>query len=169
MSCLVASFTTHRSRHIGHDTSVTTHRSRHNCHDTIVTTQASRNKRIFAPFPRTTHVCNAQRCSAVFAVLRHEPIFTHRVRTKQTARKHTGDSEYAPRKKIPLKNVRRTAPVAGGVKKPHRWRPGTIALREIRRFQKSTELLIRKVRCGLIFDDYSHSHALPASISTPRA
>ncbi|CAN6332591.1 unnamed protein product [Urochloa humidicola] len=28
------------------------------------------------------------------------------------------------------------------VKKPHRWRPGTVALREIRKFQKSTELLI---------------------------
>jgi histone H3 len=32
----------------------------------------------------------------------------------------------------------------GGVKKPHRYRPGTVALREIRRFQKITELLIRK-------------------------
>ncbi|KRZ11234.1 Histone H2B 3 [Trichinella zimbabwensis] len=34
---------------------------------------------------------------------------------------------------------------AGGVKKPHRYRPGTVALREIRRYQKSTELLIRKL------------------------
>ncbi|KAJ6225559.1 hypothetical protein RDWZM_004104 [Blomia tropicalis] len=33
----------------------------------------------------------------------------------------------------------------GGVKKPHRYRPGTVALREIRRYQKSTELLIRKL------------------------
>ena len=33
----------------------------------------------------------------------------------------------------------------GGVKKPHRYRPGIVALREIRRFQKSTELLIRKL------------------------
>jgi histone H3 len=32
----------------------------------------------------------------------------------------------------------------GGVKKPHRYRPGTVALREIRRFQKTTDLLIRK-------------------------
>jgi histone H3 len=31
------------------------------------------------------------------------------------------------------------------VKKPHRWRPGTVALREIRKYQKSTELLIRKL------------------------
>ncbi|CAL8464839.1 g4374 [Coccomyxa elongata] len=30
-------------------------------------------------------------------------------------------------------------------KKPHRFRPGTVALREIRRYQRSTELLIRKL------------------------
>ena len=36
-------------------------------------------------------------------------------------------------------------PADGGVKKPHRYRPGTVALREIRRYQKSTELLIRKL------------------------
>merc|ERR1711890_171683 len=34
---------------------------------------------------------------------------------------------------------------AGGVKRAHRFRPGTVALREIRRFQKSTELLVRKL------------------------
>ena len=32
----------------------------------------------------------------------------------------------------------------GGVKKPHRYRPGTVALREIRKYQKSTDTLIRK-------------------------
>lgn len=30
-------------------------------------------------------------------------------------------------------------------KKPHRYHPGTVALREIRRYQKSTDLLIRKL------------------------
>lgn len=38
-----------------------------------------------------------------------------------------------------------TKPITGGVKKPHRYRPGTVALRQIRRYQKSTELLIRKL------------------------
>jgi histone H3 len=38
-----------------------------------------------------------------------------------------------------------SAPGTGGVKKPHRYRPGTVALREIRRYQKSTKLLIRKL------------------------
>lgn len=40
---------------------------------------------------------------------------------------------------------RRQHAATGGVKKPHRFRPGTVALREIRRYQKSTELLIRKL------------------------
>ena len=31
------------------------------------------------------------------------------------------------------------------LQKPHRYRPGTVALREIRKYQKSTELLIRKL------------------------
>lgn len=33
---------------------------------------------------------------------------------------------------------------SGKPRKPHRYRPGTVALREIRRYQKTTELLIRK-------------------------
>ncbi|KAL5054174.1 hypothetical protein RYX36_034856 [Vicia faba] len=41
--------------------------------------------------------------------------------------------------------ARKSAPATGGVKKPHRFRPGTVALREIRKYQKSTELLIRKL------------------------
>merc|ERR1711941_197817 len=64
-------------------------------------------------------------------------------RTKQTARKSTGGT--APRKEfepfLPTRNV----PVTGGIKKPHRYRPGTVALREIRKYQKSTELLIRRL------------------------
>jgi histone H3 len=66
-------------------------------------------------------------------------------RTKQTARKSIGGK--APRQQLATKAARTTkdAVVEGGVKKPHRYRPGTQALREIRRYQKSTELLIRKL------------------------
>ncbi|KIY67583.1 histone H3 [Cylindrobasidium torrendii FP15055 ss-10] len=67
-------------------------------------------------------------------------------RTKQTARKSTGGK--APRKQLAAKSAARKTAVCtatGGVKKPHRFRPGTVALREIRRYQKSTELLIRKL------------------------
>merc|ERR1712066_735865 len=64
-------------------------------------------------------------------------------RTKQTARKSTGGK--APWKQLATKAARKSAPSTGGVKKPHRYCPGTVALREIRRYQKSTELLIRKL------------------------
>ncbi|KRX86411.1 histone H3 [Trichinella pseudospiralis] len=64
-------------------------------------------------------------------------------RTKQTARKSTGGK--APRKQLVTKAARKSAPSASGVNRPHRYRPGTVALREIRRYQKSTELLIRKL------------------------
>ncbi|KAF4348015.1 hypothetical protein G4B88_026835 [Cannabis sativa] len=58
-------------------------------------------------------------------------------------RKSTGGK--APRKQLATKAARKSAPATGGVKKPHRFRPGTVALREIRKYQKSTELLIRKL------------------------
>ncbi len=64
-------------------------------------------------------------------------------RTKQTAVKSTGGK--APRKQLATQRARKAVPVAGLAKKPHRYRPGTVALREIRRYQKSTELLIRKL------------------------
>ena len=52
----------------------------------------------------------------------------------------------APRKLIKPKKLKKKSQSApGGVKKPHRYRPGTVALREIRRYQSSTELLIRKL------------------------
>ena len=40
---------------------------------------------------------------------------------------------------------RKSAPFTGGVKRPHRYRPGVVALRQIRRYQRSTELLLRKL------------------------
>ena len=64
-------------------------------------------------------------------------------RVKQTARKSTGGK--APRKQLATKAARKAAPPVGGCKKPHRYRPGTVALREIRRYQKSTDLLLRKL------------------------
>lgn len=64
-------------------------------------------------------------------------------RTKQTARKSTGGK--APRKQLATKAARKSAPVTGGFKKPHRFRPGTVALREIRKYQRSSDLLLRKL------------------------
>ena len=65
-------------------------------------------------------------------------------RMKQTARKSTGGW---PRSRIELRTVavQKRAPLTGGVKKPQRYRPGTVALREIRKYQKSVDLLIPMV------------------------
>ena len=78
-----------------------------------------------------------------FSVINSRYILINMARTKQTARKSTGGK--APRKLLATKAARRLAPQFGGVKKPHRYRPGIVALREIRKYQKSTELLIRKI------------------------
>jgi histone H3 len=51
----------------------------------------------------------------------------------------------AARKQPPTKAARKQALAGGGVKKPHRYRPGTVALRDIRKYQKTTKLLIPKL------------------------
>ncbi|KAL6594050.1 hypothetical protein ACP70R_048951 [Stipagrostis hirtigluma subsp. patula] len=81
--------------------------------------------------------------SPIRSVRRERSAASAMARTKQTARKSTGGK--APRKQLATKAARKSAPTTGGVKKPHRYRPGTVALREIRKYQKSTELLIRKL------------------------
>jgi len=63
-------------------------------------------------------------------------------RTKQTARKSTGGK--APRKQLASQAARMSAPSSSTLKKTHRFRPGTVALREIRRYQKNTDLLLKK-------------------------
>ena len=81
---------------------------------------------------------------AINKLVRH---YIEMARTKQTARKSFGGK--ATRKLLMLsinQVARKSAPAAfDTVKKRHRYRPGTVALREIRRYQKSTELLLRKL------------------------
>uniref|UniRef100_G5E6Z7 Core Histone H2A/H2B/H3 domain-containing protein n=1 Tax=Loxodonta africana TaxID=9785 RepID=G5E6Z7_LOXAF len=63
--------------------------------------------------------------------------------TKQTACKST--SGKAPRKQLATKATCKSAPSTGGVKKRHPYMPGTVALGEIRRYQKVIGLLIGKL------------------------
>ncbi|GAM18254.1 hypothetical protein SAMD00019534_014290, partial [Acytostelium subglobosum LB1] len=67
---------------------------------------------------------------------------TTMARTKQTARKSTGAK--VPRKHLAQKSASKY-PSTSGLKKTHRFKPGTVALREIRRYQKTSELLIKKL------------------------
>ncbi len=63
-------------------------------------------------------------------------------RTKQTARKSTGGA--IPHYHLATKSARATTQEAIAVRKPPRWCPGKVALREIQKFKKNTDLLIRK-------------------------
>ncbi len=58
-------------------------------------------------------------------------------RTKQTIHK-----DKMQKKRLPMKSE---SNLTASIKKHRRFRPGTVSLREIRRYQKSTELLIRKL------------------------
>ena len=65
-------------------------------------------------------------------------------RTKQTARKSTGGK--APRRQnLHTLAGKASQPQSGGVAARRRWRPGTAALREIRKYQRSSDLLLPKV------------------------
>lgn len=75
-------------------------------------------------------------------------------RTKQMARKSTGGK--APRMRLATKAARKYAPVTSCTNKKHRYRPGTVALREIRRYQKSTDLLLRKLPFQRLVREIAH-------------
>lgn len=70
-------------------------------------------------------------------------------RTKQAAKKVAkglgAEEKVAKRVRI-AKGKSMAAAIADKVKRPHRWRAGTVALREIRRYQKGGELLVPKKR-----------------------
>lgn len=67
-------------------------------------------------------------------------------RTKQTARKST--AQKVPRKQLAAQKIaRKSAPLVSGVKKPHKFKPGTVALREIRKYQKSVSSFFMATSC----------------------
>ncbi|XP_055990566.1 uncharacterized protein LOC130042418 [Sorex fumeus] len=62
---------------------------------------------------------------------------------KHTAHKSMGGK--TPRKQLVTKAVHKSVPTMGGMKKPHQDLPNTVALHEIGRYLKSTELLMGKL------------------------
>ena len=68
-------------------------------------------------------------------------------RTKSRSTLGAGQTYTRYRSKVTRggKKIRVSLPPKGVVRKPRRFRPGTVALREIRKYQKSTDLLIRKI------------------------
>ena len=56
----------------------------------------------------------------------------------------------------------------GGIKKPHRYRPGLLALREIRRYQQTTDSLIRKTPFNKLIKEISQDYRIcPGGPGTP--
>ena len=91
-------------------------------------------------------------------------------RTKNTAHRSSGGK--APHNHF----IRRAAPThaakhlryrSGSVKKPHHYCPGTVALHEIQKYQKSTDLLIRKASFPfqrLVREICMHLRGIPISL-----
>ena len=77
------------------------------------------------------------------------------VRTKQTARKSMGGTTSRVRYRT-VKGVCVGLQEKGRVSKPRRWRSGTVALREIRRYQKGHELLIKKIPFQRLVREVAH-------------
>ena len=76
-------------------------------------------------------------------------------RTKQTARKSTGGTTSRVHYRT-VKGRRMGLQEKGRVRKPRRWRSGTVALREIRRYQKGYELLIKKLPFQRLVREVAH-------------
>ena len=64
--------------------------------------------------------------------------------SKSTSSKAPVKGGKQPRKHLSWKLLQIGVTPTGGIKKPHCYRPGMVVLREIRRYQKSTECLIKK-------------------------
>ena len=65
-----------------------------------------------------------------------------KVKVKSTGKPRQTVGGKTPRNPIPTKATHKAKPTTSGVKKPHRYKPGMVALCEICHFQRSTELLI---------------------------
>jgi histone H3 len=63
-----------------------------------------------------------------------------------------------------LKAVKSLAAAAAAKRKPRKFRPGTVALREIRRYQRTTELLIPKLAMQRLIREIAQDHSRHADL-----
>lgn len=66
----------------------------------------------------------------------------------------------AARKQMTTKAAHKTSSLIGGVKKARRCRPATSFLRDTKRYQKSTELLVRKMPVQRLVRKVVHDHSI---------
>ena len=73
-----------------------------------------------------------------------------------------------PRKHLSHKILRKGITPTGGIKKPHKYQPGMVALREIRCYQRSTENLIKKTPFQKLIREISQEYRIcPDGPGTP--
>ena len=73
-----------------------------------------------------------------------------------------------PRKFLVSKMLRKGIRSTGGIKKPHRYRPSIVVLREIRRYQSSTENLIKRTPFQRLIREISQEYRIcPDGPGTP--
>ena len=85
-----------------------------------------------------------------------------RVLAKKKEEQHAAQEAKAAKAAKAAKKSSVKAP-KGGVKKPCRYRPGTVALKEIRRYQKSTDLLIWKLPFQRLVQEIAGDHKVITS------
>jgi histone H3 len=76
-------------------------------------------------------------------------------RVKQMVCKSTGGAP--PCLHLATKAAQVAAQKAIAVRKPHCWHPGSVALREIQKFKKNTDLLIRKAPFQCLVQEIVHN------------
>ena len=75
-----------------------------------------------------------------------------------------------PRNHLSHKAFRKRISSTGGIKTPHRYQPGMVALREIRHYQRSTENLIKKTSFQKLIREISQEYRIcPDGPGTPSA
>ena len=100
-----------------------------------------------ARFKKTKKLSANEKAALMAGKQQHTPVQPKPLRKLGTSKhgvKNEVDNAVKAGRKQTRKGQQRTNST-GGVKKPKRYHPGTVALREIRRYQKSTELLCRKL------------------------
>ena len=90
-----------------------------------------------------------------------------RVPLKPTTKKITTKGGKQPHKHMLHKLLKQNS-TTGGLKKPHRYRSGLLALCEIRRYQQSTESLIRRTPFNKLIKEISQEYRIcPEGPGTP--
>ena len=91
-----------------------------------------------------------------------------RVPSKPTSKKVAMKGGKQPQKHLLHKLIRQNNSSTGGIKKPHRYQPGLLALREIRRYQQLTDCLIKRTPFTKLIKEISQEYRLcPDDPGTP--